>query len=191
MSIIKRLFSRKKKLDKEYSELIFRLYYNPAYEAAYFYCGDAAIAEEAAQEAIFKAIQNIDQLRDSDKIEAWVKKIAINNATDLLNKNKKVVSIELVAPILDSQENSPEYIMNSQETFEAVRGIVESLDPAMKQIIHLYYYQEMKVKDIADLLQKPEGTIKTLLYRARNSIRSKLFKEGHIENNPKGGLKVE
>jgi len=191
MSIIKRLFSRKKKPDKEYSELIFRLYYNPAYEAVYFYCGDASIAEEAAQEAIFKAIQNIDQLRDSDKIAAWVKKIAINTATDLLNKNKKVVSFELIDPLRDSLENSPEYLMNSQETFDAVRRIVESLDPAVKQIIHLYYYQEMKEKDIAILLQKPEGTIKTLLYRARSSIRSKLIKEGYIEKDPKGGLKVE
>ncbi|PHJ36707.1 hypothetical protein P378_19350 [Desulforamulus profundi] len=81
MSIIKRLFSRKKKPDKEYSELIFRLYYNPAYEAVYFYCGDASIAEEAAQEAIFKAelsCQGIDTLEINNSSPCYPKMFLVS-----------------------------------------------------------------------------------------------------------------
>ncbi|ABO50353.1 RNA polymerase, sigma-24 subunit, ECF subfamily [Desulforamulus reducens MI-1] len=178
-------------MNKEFSKLIFELYYEPAFQAAYFYCGDAAISEEAAQEAIYKAIQNIDQLRDPEKIEAWIKKITINNVNSILNKYKKVVSIELIGPIVDSIEKSPEYVVSSKDTISAVNKAIDTLDPVMKQIIHLYYYQEMKVKDISILIQKPEGTVKTLLYRARILIKNHLVKEGYVIGTSEGGLKVE
>jgi len=179
MSIFKRLFS-KNRID-DINELIFKLYYKKAYKAAYFYCGDADISEEAAQEAIFKAIQNIKQLRDPDKIEAWIKRIAINNVNNIIKKRQKVVSLEVTPILVDSIENSPEFVYASSEIIEAVERAIASLKPAIKQVIHLYYYKEMKVKDIALLLQKPEGTIKTHLYRGRNIIKGKLIKEGYFE----------
>ncbi|GAB6180824.1 sigma-70 family RNA polymerase sigma factor [Desulfotomaculum defluvii] len=191
MSIFKKLFTRKKKVDKDLSKLIFELHYKSALQCAYFYCGDAAIAEEAAQEAIFKAIQNIEQLRDPDKIEAWIKKITINNINSIINKYKKVVSIDLMGPIIDSIENSPEYVVTSKDTISAVNKTIDSLDPVMKQIIHLYYYKEMKVKDISILIQKPEGTVKTLLHRARAQIKIRLIREGYVINTSEGGLQVE
>lgn len=193
MSIIKKIFPSKKKskLDQRYNHLIFDLYYQSAYNAAHYYCGDALMSEEAAQEAIFKTIQNLDQLQDPDKIEAWIKKIAVNNVKAAYNKNKKVVSLEVTAPIIDSFENGPEFIFDSQETREAINRIVQTLDPSIKQIIHLHYYEQVKVREIAQLLEKPEGTIKTTLYKGRNIIKNQLIKEGHMMIGPKGGVKVE
>ncbi|RYD06139.1 hypothetical protein N752_05685 [Desulforamulus aquiferis] len=191
MSIIKRLFSRQKNIDKTYSELIFELYYKSAYQTAYFYCGDATISEEASQEAIFKAIQYIEQLRDPDKVEAWIKRITINCVNNIISKNKKIVSIEYASSIIDTLDNTPEYIIDSQETKEIINKAINNLDPVMKQVIFLYYFREMKVKDIAILTNKPEGTIKTLLHRARNNIKNSLLKEGYINDRPKGGLKFE
>ncbi|SHK84287.1 RNA polymerase sigma factor [Desulforamulus aeronauticus] len=192
MSIFKKLFTKKRPIvNKDFSKLIFELHYKSAYYAAYFYCGDATIAEEAAQEAIFKAIQNIDQLRDPDKIEAWIKKITINNVNSILNKHKKVISIDLLEHIVDPIENSPEYVVASQDTITTVKNAIGSLDPDMKQVIQLYYYEELKVKDISILLQKPEGTVKTLLHRARGLIKKYLIKKGYLLNNLEGDLKVE
>jgi len=191
MSIFKKLFTRKKQVNEDFSKLIFELHYKSAIKSAYFYCGDADIAEEAAQEAIFKAIQNIDQLRDPDKIEAWIKKITINNVNKILNKYKNIVSIDIMGPIIDSIENSPDYVVSSQDTISTVNKAIDSLNPVMKQIIHLYYYEEMKIKDISTLIQKPEGTVKTLLHRARAHIKNRLIKEGYVISNQEGGLKVE
>lgn len=191
MSIFKKLFSGKQKVDKDSSRLIFNLYYKTAYQSAYFYCGDKEISEEAAQEAIFKAIQNLEQLRDKDKIEAWIKRIAINNVNSIMSKHKKVVSLEQLAPIADSIENSPEYVVNSKDLEKAINKAIDSLDPAMKQVIHLYYYEEMKVKDISTLIERPEGTVKTLLHRARAHIKNRLIKEGYVISKQEGGLKVE
>jgi len=118
--MLRELLAKKiRKLDDEYIKLIFKLYYKAAYNAAYFYCGDRNIAEEAAQEAILKAIKNIYQLREPDKIEPWIKKIAVNNTIKLLSKHEKIVNLENSLPISDS-DNSPEYIIESQETINTM-----------------------------------------------------------------------
>lgn len=181
MSIIKRFFTKKK--SDNISELIFKLYYKKAYEAAYFYCGDADISEEAAQEAIFKAIQNIEQLRDPNKIEAWIKRIAINNVNAIFKKMQRIVSLEAASILVDSIDNTPEFICTNNEVIEAVDKAIASLNPAIKQVIHLYYYEEMKIKDIALLLHIPEGTVKSMLYRGRNIIKNNLIREGHLVVN--------
>ncbi|MEG6617561.1 RNA polymerase sigma factor [Peptococcaceae bacterium 1198_IL3148] len=190
MSVFKRLFNRGK--EEEYRKLIFELYYPKAYNAAYYYCGDTFLAEEAAQDAIFKAITNIDQLRDPDKIEAWIKSIAVNNIISLLRKKKKVVGIDNVAMLADSKDNMPEYVLDTQETRNAIMAAIDTLDMISKQVIHLRFYEELKVKDIAVIMDKPEGTIKTLIHRAKNTIKIRLVAEGYIEQTgAKGGKKVE
>jgi RNA polymerase sigma-70 factor (ECF subfamily) len=175
-------------LINKYSKIIFTLYYKVAYNAAYFYCGDKYIAEEAAQEAILKAIQNIHQLRDPNKIEPWIKKIAINNTITLFRKHKKVLSLENSLPISDSPDNLPEYFIDSQETLNAVRMAIDSLNPVMKQVIYLRFYEEMKIKDISLMLKKPENTIRTIIHRGKISIKKKLISEGYLELK-EGGIK--
>ena len=189
--MFKNLFINKiGKLDNEYSKLIFKLYYKAAYNAAYFYCGDKYVAEQAAQEAILKTIQNIHQLRDPDKIEPWIKKIAVNNTIILIRNREKIVNLDNLLPIPDSPDNSPEYIIDSKETIDAVSRAIESLNPIVKQVIRLHFHEEMKIKDISLLLNKPEGTIKTIIHRGKISIKMNLLKEGYLESNDfKGGIK--
>jgi RNA polymerase sigma-70 factor (ECF subfamily) len=182
MSIFNKKFTKKNK-SGDISKLVFKLCYEKAYKAAYFYSGDANISEEAAQEAIFKAIQNIEQLRDPNKIEAWVKRIAINNVNAIFKKKQRIISLEVAPILVDSIENSPEFFCTNNEVIEVVDNAIASLNPAIKQVIHLYYYEEMKIKDIVLLLQKPEGTIKTLLYRGRNIIKGKLIRKGYFETS--------
>lgn len=190
MSFFKKLFKRGK--EEKYRRLIFELYYPKAYNAAYYYCGDTSLAEEAAQEAVFKAIINIDQLRDPDKIEAWIKRIAVNNTISLLRKNKKLIGIDNVAMLVDSSDNTPEYVLDTLEIRSAIVTAIESLDTISKQVIHLRFYEELKVKEIAEIMGKPEGTIKTLIHRAKNTIKKRLIAEGYIEQSGwKGGKKVE
>jgi len=180
--MFKNIFTNKpQKVDREYSKLIFTLYSGSAYKAAYFYCGDKYIAEEAAQESIFKAIQNVHQLNDPKKIEPWIKKIAINNVNAIFKKYEKIVSMDKVVPVSDLLETTPEYVIDSQENVAAVGKAIESLEPLMKRVFHLRFYEEMKVKDISILLKKPEGTIKSWLHRGKIIIKKQLLSEGYID----------
>lgn len=173
--------SKPRKVDREYSKLIFNLYYGSAYKAAYFYCGDKDIAEEAAQEAIFKAIQNVHQLKDPEKIEPWIKKITINNVNAIFKKREKIVSLDKLLSVPDSLENTPDYVIDSQENIAAIAQAIESLEPLIKQVFHLRYCEEMKIKDISILLNKPEGTIKSWLHRGKIIIKKQLLSEGYTD----------
>ena len=183
MGLFNRLFSKKNNMDAktDYTEVIFKLYYKTAYRAAYYYCGNAEIAEEAAQETMAKVLQNIDQLKDPEKIEAWIKKIAVNTTITMFNQRKKIVNIENVTLLADTIENSPEYIVDFEDTCRALEDALQSLDEISMQVIHLKYYEQMKIKDIASLLDKPEGTIKTLLHRAKLTLRKRLIRKGYLE----------
>ncbi len=172
---------QQKKIDKDYSKLIFKLYYETAFKAAYSHCGDQYIAEEAAQKAVFIAIQNVHQLNNSEKIGSWIKRIAVNNVNAVFREHEKVVSMEKLLNVSDLTEKLPEYVVDSQETVNAVERAIESLDPVMKQVFHLRFFEEMKVKDISLLLNRPEGTIKTLLHRGKALVKKKLKKEGYDE----------
>ncbi|TEB14497.1 Ribosomal RNA large subunit methyltransferase I [Pelotomaculum sp. FP] len=84
------------------AEFIYKNYYKTAYYTAYKYCDNHAMAEEAAQETIFQAIKNFDQLKDSGKLESWVKAIARNT---VLNKTG--------------------YFLDQRENRMALRGLAE------------------------------------------------------------------
>ncbi|TEB10088.1 RNA polymerase sigma factor [Pelotomaculum sp. FP] len=79
------------------AEFIYKNYYKTAYYTAYKYCDDHAMAEEAAQEAIFQAIKNFDQLKDSGKLESWLKAIARNNVLKMLKSMAKSPAVKCQA----------------------------------------------------------------------------------------------
>lgn len=168
-----------KKSQKDSHKAVFRAYYEKAFKAAYYYCRDRHMAEEAAQEAIYIAVQRIDQLHDPDKIEAWIKTIAVNNSKRLIRHSQKVVSLQDTS-LTPAHADTPEDIIDSQESVRAVAKAIDTLDPTAKQVLHLYYYEEMKVKNIALSLDIPEGTVKSVLYRGRKALREVLEMEGQV-----------
>lgn len=117
------------------------------------------------QETILKSYKNIRNLKDSGGFKAWLMRILINNCNDFIKNSKKVVSIDEVA------------MQSSKcEEFEQIelKEIFNSLDGSLRLIVQLYYIEDISVKDIAKLINIPEGTVKSRLHRARR-ILNELF----------------
>lgn len=194
MGLFDKFFSNKKNMTvtDNYIEVIFKLYYKTAYKAAYYYCGNAQIAEEAAQETMAKVLKNIEQLKDPDNIEAWIRKISVNTTISIFNQRKKIVDMEHLVLLADTMGNTPEYIVEHEETCRALEDAVRSLDEISMQVVFLRYYEQMKIKDIATLLDKPEGTIKTILHRAKSTLKKKLTRNGYlVKSFNQGGVVSE
>ncbi|MDF9408113.1 sigma-70 family RNA polymerase sigma factor [Pelotomaculum isophthalicicum JI] len=168
----------------EIAEFIFKNYYKTAYYTAYQYCDNKFIAEEAAQETIFKAINNFDQLKDSGKLESWLKTVARNAVFDLLKKMGK----EKPYDINDFEDMgiNPLSIVENEEIIMEIRRIIRSLEEPYHATIVLYYYKDMKIKEISSILNIPEGTIKSILYRVRDKIKREMIKKGFIEGLGEG-----
>ena len=89
-------------------EKLYHQYFNKTYRTAYLVTGDHQMAEDAAQEAFFKAFSNLDALRDLNKFGSWVNVIASNYAIDMLRKKKKMIFTDNFAEHADRNPgNSP------------------------------------------------------------------------------------
>lgn len=126
---------------------------------------------DAIQETLISAYKNINKLEHTEFFETWIIRILINKCYDVIKKNQKIVNInEKISEEVDSF-----YEMYSTES--ELELILNKIEKDLKMVTVLYYYDELPVKEIAIILNIPEGTVKSRLSRARKSI-SEIYKLG-------------
>lgn len=140
----------------------------------YRMCGDAQIAEDAAQEAFVQAWLHLASYRPQTSLRNWLYRIAFNAATDILRKEKRIVpnNIEDMA-LRDSQPN-PETLLFQTERTASVQKAILSLPDASRTVLVLREYEEMSYHEIADTLDIPVGTVMSRLSYARKLLKEKL-----------------
>ena len=126
-------------------------------------------AEDAMQSAILKAYENLDQLRAADKFKPWLFRILINECYRLLNDKTYNVDIDEFTDIGETQENLDDRI--------TLWETVNRLDDEYRMVIILFYYEGMKIKDIAKTLEISEANVKKRLQRARGHLSQMLDRE--------------
>lgn len=136
------------------------------------------------QDTFLKAFDNLHQLDDPDKFNAWIKVIARNTTLDYMKKKKPVLfspapdenSLEAAFDPEDPDlEHMPDIVIDDQETKRIFKEIMESLPERQKTAVSMFYYDEMSIKDIARSLGIPEATVKTRLHNGRETIRTKIM----------------
>lgn len=155
-------------------------HYEKVYTASYMILRNHALAEEITQETFMTAYEKIDTLKDPAKFSSWVTSIAVNKAITLCKRNNKVVAIDEEA-ILDyfekkntSQADLAE-VVAINELISVVQEAISQLAPEMRAVIVLKYYLGMQYKEIGEYLEKPVGTVKSTLYRAKKLLAKVLI----------------
>jgi RNA polymerase sigma factor (sigma-70 family) len=120
---------------------------------------------DAIQETILKAYRQLHTLRDPRLFKAWIMRILVNQCRTILKAQKRVI------PTVELVERSA--TNGSYQEIE-IREMIDALHEELRVVITLYYLQDIPVKQIAQILEKPEGTIKSRLSRARSEL-SKMF----------------
>ncbi|PEX86546.1 sigma-70 family RNA polymerase sigma factor [Bacillus cereus] len=144
------------------------------YRTAYSYVRNEQDALDIYQETIYEAYLSLRKLKEPEKFQSWITKILVFKAIDFIRKSSKefVVNDEIFAN-LSAEEN-----MNKLEQSLDLTTAFNFLDPTYKTIILLRYYHDLSIKEIADVLNSPEGTIKSQLHRAKHALRP-ILKEGY------------
>ena len=138
----------------------------------YRMCGDANLAEDAAQEAFIRAWQNLPSYRPQSPFRNWVYRIATNAALDALRREREAVDIDALA--LANSDNGPEAVVEGAERGERVRQAVLALPPASRAVLVLREYEGLSYREIAETLGIPMGTVMSRLNYARNRLRESL-----------------
>lgn len=156
--------------------VLFELFAPKVLGAAYHVVRDRALAEDVMQDTFITALDRLDQLKDSNKVGAWLTRIAINKAYTELRRNKKVVPIsEFAATESDAAE-----ILLLKEEREHLHRAFDRLQPDYQSVLYLKYGREMRVKEIAQVLKIPEGTVKSRLRRARDLVGTEYLRNAGI-----------
>lgn len=138
---------------------------------------DSCDAEEIICTVCVKLYKNIKKYTTAISFEAWIKTIAINTCIDYFRKvkndnSKRILVDDMSLYHCDSYEPSGEdYLINNQLRKDIDKAI-EMLPKRKRRVIELYFFENKSYKEIAKLLNTPEGTIKSDLSRAKQKLKT-------------------
>jgi len=139
-------------------------------------------ADDIVQDTFYKALRYIDGIQ-SDKLSAWLFKVAINKYYDLCRKNKRHIHVSIDEEILKDglgTNNIIEDFILDIERKKDILNVLNSLSEVHKNLLLLKYHMDLSYKEIAELLDIKENTVKTYLFRARENFK-KVWREESYE----------
>lgn len=120
--------------------------------------------EDAVQDTILAAYKNLSSLRQEEYFKTWLVRILYNNCNKQLKRRKRTVLTEEL-PEPANEENDSAY---------EVRAALDSLSPKVRIVMVMHYIEGFSVKEIKQILNIPEGTVKSRLSKGRNELKIKL-----------------
>ncbi|WP_217588257.1 sigma-70 family RNA polymerase sigma factor [Lentibacillus saliphilus] len=146
---------------------------------------DYQTGEEVVQDTFVTAFEKIDQLQDEEKLKSWLTTIAVNGCRSRMRrwswKNIRLhfdTSMELLEA--DESAVDPEEALLTKTADEKLSEAIQSLDYKYREIVVLFYFNELKISDIATYTHLKENTVKTRLKRGRNMLKDIIEKgEGY------------
>lgn len=132
------------------------------------YCGKRDIAEELAQEALFVACRDWRKVRETQAPGAWVHRVAMNLANSYFRRRAAETRAKRR---LSSQSQGATLVQEDHPEVMAIRLAVASLPRRQRTALILRYYIDLSVRDVAILMDCPEGTVKSLTSKAVDSLR--------------------
>lgn len=158
--------------DLQFMHELFERYHVRIYNYCLKVTSNKAMCEDIAQETFYKVIKHRKSFKKKT-FAAWIFTIARNLCFDHLKKEKRTkLNIESL------QRNIDTYTYDDNEEkdrVEHLENILNKLDPMDKEVIILSRYENLKYKDIADIMNMSESAIKTRMHRALRKLRSHYF----------------
>jgi RNA polymerase sigma-70 factor (ECF subfamily) len=168
-----------------FNELIHR-YERELYRYLARYLGDPTLAEDVFQNTFFQVHMKRGLYENGRAFRPWLYSIATHQAVDQLRKAGRHPTISLdqqVTPnqreagsgslldLLENEGNGPLKELQDQERREWVRSSIKRLPESLRQTLILAYYQDLKYREIADILKIPVGTVKSRLHAALSKLQ--------------------
>jgi len=176
----------KSESDKEKLRAIYGAYKNRMYIAACKVLDDPYKAEDAVHEAFIAISNNLEKLSDTDSVStaSYVIKAAKNTALNMIKKQQR----EAVIPLDEIREKGEDRLLDELCTRENLKKVVSAilaLDEKYRDVLSLYYLNELTVPEIAKTLSRKESTVKQQLVRGRKILISNIEKEVNYNGEQK------
>jgi RNA polymerase sigma-70 factor (ECF subfamily) len=157
-----------------FDELVDR-YEKPIFGATYRITGSVEDAMDATQNAFVNAYEKLNTFDPSYRFFSWIYRIAVNQALNLINKRRP--ETELDANTATSSRN-PDTDLSKSEASRLLERALRTIRPQDRTLIVLKHFEGLSYREIGELLEVPEHTVKSRLFTARRRLREVLTQQG-------------
>ncbi|MEO0270315.1 MAG: sigma-70 family RNA polymerase sigma factor [candidate division WOR-3 bacterium] len=157
--------------EKEF-EIIYKKFSKDVYSYLLFLSLSREEAEDILQDVFIKFWKLFDRLKNLENIKAYLLKMARNRLIDLKRKEKKLKFVELNEEIFDFKCEDP---VDKIKKIEFVKKILENLEEEEREIIILRFYENLKFKEISEILSINENTLRVKYLRILEKIRKYVY----------------
>ena len=133
-------------------------------------------SQDIVQENWPRIIEGITNLKEIRSYRSWMYRVIRNKTIDKIRKSHREASAIENAEINDISTTST----NQEQNLDLMKKLISKLPSELKEILHLFYLQENTVEEIGQILQIPNGTVKSRLYRAREQVKSLAKQVEHL-----------
>ena len=154
---------------QEWLNTVITSWEKPILRLCFAILGDTALAEDAVQETFFKAWKSYDRFRADAAEKTWITRIAVNTCRDLLKSAWARNTDRSVTPELLPEGSAP-----FEELDDTVTRAVMSLQPGLKEVTLLHWYQGMTLEEMGRVLRLPRSTINYRLKKAKAILKKEL-----------------
>lgn len=136
------------------------------YRIAFSYMKNEADSLDVVQDTLLKALLKFDSLEDYTYFDTWVVRILINTCKDHLRKKREYISYE--------DEIEVESIETEKEETMDLINLLDKLPTDERELLYCRYFEDLRVREIADKLSLKEGTVKSKLSRILSKLRGEV-----------------
>ena len=158
-------------------EKLYNKYYTEIYLYAFSLCKDHYIAQDLTSDTFFKAMLSLDD--SIQYIKYWLLRVCKNLFFDYVRKNRKLSIIDGLENSLQIEETPLDKIIENEEKRNLYQHVMK-LRPSYREIIILYYYCDLTIKEMSCQTGLAESSVKALLFRARKKLKVELEGQNEI-----------
>ena len=166
------LASRAKE-DVEAFARLYRRHLHRVYSYLHSRCGNVQDAQDLTTQTFIAALSGIQTYESRGFFTAWLFGIAKHKMNDHFRRNHPTISIDEITPPSEGM-SSVEDIITRQLRIEEITLILEKLNPERAEAIRLRYFADLKIREVAEVMEKNEGAVKMLISRGLDDIRQVL-----------------
>lgn len=165
--------------DEEAFNSLYRTVYKKAVWTAYLVCRNSNGAEDIVQDAFYECFRDIGKLQKPELFQAWFNRILIRKCQKHMRRKFPVVSL--------NDDNAPELkddigvtdIAETNMVNRQVREAVNRLNSPLRTTVVLFYYNELSIGEIAQVMNCFQGTVKSRLHYAKKKLGRKVAVHKH------------
>jgi RNA polymerase sigma-70 factor (ECF subfamily) len=173
---------------------VFYTYQQKVYKMAWLMLRDHQRAEDVVQETFLQVYTKINKLSNNMAFEKWLYKITVNHCYEIIRKHKKADLLLLDETIENFTTNSsvPHRELIQKEVRKKIITAIYDLPLKHRTVLILFYFNDLSIKEIAAIISKSEGTVKSRLFYGKKIIKNSLGENFNMDvDDIMGGIVYE